>query len=280
MGKRIRASMLPAYNDCPRRAIARQFREEIESFGYQLNKSLPSIGAAVGTATHKAIELYFQSKLSGNILHSEPNAHEEAMSGLKEEIKSGVLWDDTTTNIETASKQVWRMTNIYIESIGKDINPIATEVPVLAEYEDWELSGTIDLVAEDGDGVRIVDFKTGKAVRSFHTQTGAYSLLYRTVNPEQKVNSIAIDFIKRTPGRNPQEMPISKIYDVGLCEKVAWVTILKIKRDFEEFEKSGDPFVFSENPMSMLCNEKYCPCFNTDFCPITKNKTVEVKING
>ena len=271
--------MLPAYNDCPRRAIARQFRINIENAGYKLNTILPSIGAAVGTATHKVIEHYFQCRIA-DADFVEFQALDMAMTNLQDEIKEGALWDDTTTSIDTARLQIQRMANVYIECIGRNITPIATEVSVKAEFEDWGLTGTIDLVAESSDGVGIVDFKTGAVVRSHHAQTGAYSLLYRSANPDVKVNSISIDFIKRIPKRNPQSVPVTTNYDVNLCEQVAWNTIQRIKREYEEFEKTLDPFCFPENTMSMLCSQKYCPCFNTDFCPITKSmNNTDLQIN-
>jgi len=274
---RIRASMLPAYNDCPRRAAARQFRREIEKAGYKLNDELPSIGAAVGTATHAVAEEYFRAKMEAREF-SQDTAVESAISELQEKTKSGCIWDDTTPSIDTARVQIKRMANAYIESVGKNTIPLAVEIRIEAEIsEGWILSGQIDLAAEAKDGgIHLRDIKTGAISRSHHSQLGAYSLLLRSDTPEglpSNVSAASIDFVKRTPKRNPQEGVVTTDYDISLCEKTAYYTIQRIKTDFEKFKETNNPFGFAENSMSMLCNKTYCIAFGTEFCPITKGIT-------
>ena len=275
---RIRASMLPAYNDCPRRAVARQFRRKIEKAGFFLNPELPSIGALVGTTAHSAIEaFYFSSKKLENF--NEENAINEAMQALKNEAGKGCIWDDSTPSVETAELQIKRMTKVYIEQLGKNLTPVATELELVAKLDDegiWELSGHIDLLAKDKDGkFWLRDLKTGSVSRSHHAQLGAYSLLYRTAPPDglpKRIEGGAIDFVKRTPKTRTQDSVKITEYDLALCEKTAWATIEKIRKDMALFESTNDPFAFPENPMSMLCNKTYCVAHNTDFCPITKEK--------
>jgi len=273
---RIRASMLPAYNDCPRRAAARQFRREIEKAGYALNSELPSIGAAVGTATHAMVEAYFNSRILLEN-YSEENSAMKALQALKEETSKGCIWDDSTPSIETAEKQIRRMANVYIEEHGKNLKPVATEIRITASIDEgWELSGQIDLLAEDENGnLWLRDLKTGAVSRSHHAQLGAYSLLFRTSPPDNlpaKLKGAAIDFVKRTPKTRPQDSIKITEYDVSLCEKTAWATIQRVVRDMQNFQDSRDPYSFPENPMSMLCNKTYCIAHGTDFCPITKEK--------
>jgi hypothetical protein len=291
--------MLPAYNDCPRRAAARQFKKEIQGAGYKLRVQLPSIGAAVGTAVHKYIENYFVAKMQDLEL---ANPIDEVMSLFEDEIKTGVIWDDTTTSIDTAKMQIERMATVYIEGVGKDLMPLATEVAVEAEITSqpphnpsnlegnkWQLTGHIDLVCKGENGVVIRDWKTGAVVRSHHAQLGAYSLLWRSRDADAEffkhtdttdltdlhgffshVEGVAIDFIKRIPKRRGQEEAICTMYDVGLCERTAYATVFRIIGEFDKFMETGDYESFPANPMSMLCTEKYCECFGSDFCPITK----------
>jgi len=269
--------MLPAYNDCPRRAIARQFKYEIEKAGFALNQELPSIGAAVGTATHAVAEAYFFSRISLEN-YSEDKSIERALQALKDETSKGCNWDDSTPSIDTAEKQIRRMANTYIQELGQKLKPVATELRITADLEDgWELSGQIDLLAEDENGdLWLRDLKTGAVSRSHHAQLGAYSLLYRAAPPEglpKTLKSGAIDFIKRTPKTRPQDSVKTTEYDLALCEKTAWATIQRIKKNMQDFQFSRDIDCFPENPMSMLCNKTYCIAYNTDFCPITKEKT-------
>jgi len=268
--------MLPAYNDCPRRAVARQFRRKFEKAGFSLKPELPSIGAVVGTTTHSVVEGYYFSRQKLENFNEE-NSINEAMQALKNEAGKGCIWDDSTPSVETAERQIRRMTRVYIEELGKNLTPIATELSIVAEFEDgWKLSGHIDLLAKDKDGkLWLRDLKTGAVSRSYHAQLGAYSLLYRSAPPEgfaDKIEGAAIDFVKRTPKTRPQDSVKITEYDIALCEQTAWATIHRIKRDMDLFDNKIDPMVFPENPMSMLCNKTYCIAHNTDFCPITKEK--------
>jgi RecB family exonuclease len=271
----IRASMLSAYNDCPRRAIARQYRSEIEESGYKLNSELPTIGASIGTATHAVIEAFYRSRIEGKpFVNAE--AIDAAVSGLEENTKNGCLWDDTTPNAMTAKEQITRMTSVYIESIARDTTPIAVEARVSAEIsEKWELSGHVDLVAICSDGsVHLRDIKTGaKMTRSHHAQLGAYSLLLRSDSAaisNEKISKASVDFIKRSPKRRPQEEVISIEYDISLCEIEAWNAIKRIISQFEDFDKTKEETAFPANPMSLMCSEKFCIAHGTEFCKITK----------
>ena len=268
--------MLPAYNDCPRRAAARQFRSVIEKAGYSLKAELPNIGAAVGTATHAVVEAYFNSRKNLEFFVLE-NSMQTAIQTLVKETSKGCVWDDSTPSAETAERQILRMANIYIEELGRNLKPVATELRITADLEDgWELSGQIDLIAQDIDGkLWLRDLKTGVISRSHHAQLGAYSLLYRSAPPEDlppNLEGAAIDFVKRTPKTKPQESVKVTEYDIELCERTAWAAIQRIKRDFTAFMEKYDPESFPDNPMSMLCNKTYCIAHGTDFCPITKEK--------
>ena len=143
----IRASMLSSYNDCPRRAVARQYKKEIEKHGYALNNYIASIGAAVGTATHKYVENYYIARLQEMEFK---NPIDEVMVSLENEINTGVLWDDTTTNKDVAKMQIERMSTAHIEAIGKHINPIATEIALTSDFDkNWRITGHIDLLCKD-----------------------------------------------------------------------------------------------------------------------------------
>lgn len=270
----IRASMLPAYSDCPRRAAARQFRRMVERAGFALRQTLPSIGAAVGTTVHAVIEAYFRARLDGTEF-KEAEAVDAAMTGLQEEVAPGCVWDDSTPSVDVARQQVRRMAAAYIYGSAADIVPLAVEMQLGADLgEDWKLTGRVDLLAAHPDGgTWLRDFKTGAVSRSHHAQLGAYSLLVRSDPPPDipaDIKAATIDFIKRTPRTRPQDAPVSTDYPVPLCERTAWATIKRIRRDVQEFQETGNPEAFAENPMSMMCGDKYCPAWGTAFCPITQ----------
>lgn len=257
----IRASMLPGYADCARRAAAKQFRRELEEMGYELRQVLPSVGAAAGTAVHAVAATVMQSRIDGKEVPAE-QALEQALAGFDEEVSGGCEWDDTTRNRDAAQKQILRMSRAYLAEF-RGLRPKAVELPVEANMGDsWRLSGHIDLITEDG---WVRDLKTGAVSRPYLQQLGAYSLLVRSQRILEPVG-LAVDFIKRCPLRREQDPVVSRGYEVALAEGEAWATVLRIRRDFEAFQGAGDVREFACNPSSMMCSERFCPAWGTAFC--------------
>ena len=269
--------MLSGYNDCHRRAIAHQFGTEIRSVGFELNTTKSSVGASLGTATHKVIERFFNSFINSENFNQQ-SAVDDAISEFKENTKEGVIWDDATPNIDVLVMQTNRMATAYIETIGKTVKPVATEVSLKADInETWLLSGHVDLICKNADSevdnIHVRDLKTGKLSRSHHNQLGAYSLLVKH-NNYSDVKVAAIDFLKRCPKTKPQELPVTTKYKVSVCEGSAWFTIQHIIENDEKFIKNLNPLHIPDNSMSMMCSEKYCCAYGTDFCSTTKYKEV------
>lgn len=257
----IRASMLPSYFDCARRAAAKQFRQEIEAAGFKLRDTLPSVGATFGTSAHAAGEYLLRHKAQNYSDASESQALEVAMQRFGEETGEGVEWDDTTPNRNTAEFQLRRVVSA-IADFSKRVMPKAVELELRADAGDgFELTGHIDLLTADAV---VRDLKTGALHRPYQSQLGAYALLARS-NGEQ-VNAVAIDWIARTPKTRPQPPVQTESYPLIACEQAAFATIQRIKDDYFKFRSSGDPWAFPANPMTMMCSAQYCPAFGTSFC--------------
>lgn len=258
---RIRASMLPSWNDCARRTASKSFTPLIESAGYELRKLMPSVGAAVGTSVHAAVE----HVLRGKIEDGQPGAFKDgvsvALGKFREEIAPGAEWDDTTGNLQTAEYQIERMALAYAPLV-ETIQPQAVELSLAAAIAPgWELTGHIDLYTADR---RVDDLKTGAVRRPYQAQLGAYSLLAKSNG--MPVDSIGITFVPRGKKTKPQPPPERMDYDVAVAERAAYTTIEAIRRDVEQFEKTGDPYSFAANNMSLMCSRKYCGAWGTAFC--------------
>lgn len=264
---RIRCSALPSWPDCPRRTAAKTFRKLIERQGFKLRELPPSIGAAVGTATHKVAELVLQHKIDTGSLGAFDDGLEQALAGLSEEISPGAVWDDTTPNLNTAQLQVKSLAKAYYSAVAAKVDPLAVELSLEADAGGgFVLTGHIDLLTVQG---WIRDLKTGSVERPYYQQHGGYSLLVRSNNQNGVVNGLAVDWIKRVGKTKPQPAPVEKIYDVQTCERAALDVIGDIKRCVSDFESVGNPGIFVANPMSMMCSDKYCPAWGTDFCPLS-----------
>lgn len=264
--------MLPAYFDCARRAAAKQFRQEIEAAGFTLRDTLPSVGATFGTSAHAAAEYLFKQKMQNYADASEAQALEVAMQRFGEETGEGVEWDDTTPNNNTAEFQLRRVV-AAIADFSKTVVPKAVELELRADAGDgFELTGHIDLYTVE-DIVR--DLKTGALHRPYQSQLGGYALLVRSNGGQPK--GAAIDWIARTPKTRPQPPVQTETYPLSLCERAAYATIQRIKRDYQQFISSGDPWAFPSNPMSMMCQEQYSPAYGTNFCSMCLQSNKETK---
>jgi len=267
----IRASMLPSYPDCPRRAVAKQYRQKLEKLGYKLRELPPSVGAATGTATHTGTEMLLRAKHANRVITLD-EALAPAFAGFLEETGKGAIWDDTTPNANTAQQQISRQVAAYLYGPLTTVMPLtvngapAVELELRANCGDgWELTGHIDLI-DDAFWPR--DTKTGALIRPYHAQLGGYSLLVRS-NAICQVAGLCIDFIQRVGKTKPQPPCQTISYPVAQCERNAMGIINRIKQDMAQFDREQNPEVFMANQMSMLCSDKYCPAFGTAFCELS-----------
>ncbi|QPC44028.1 PD-(D/E)XK nuclease family protein [Kaustia mangrovi] len=261
--RRIRSSMLPGYADCARRAAAKQYRDEIQAAGYELRSLMPSIGAAVGTATHAAVEHVLRHKMETGEPGRIGDGVAAAMEALREEIAPGAEWDETTPNLQTAELQVRRLAEAYMPLVA-DIEPAGIEMELTAQISPkWELTGKIDLYTRIA---ALDDLKTGAVRRPYQAQLGSYSILLRSHG--KPVTSVGTTFLPRARKTKPQPPPERQHYDRAVCEAAAFATIKEITRDVEAFAETADPFAFRANPMSLMCSARYCPAHGTEFCKL------------
>lgn len=262
----IRVSMLSAYQDCPRRAAAKAFWRIIKSAGYETRKLQNSIGAAVGTGVHAGAAYILTLKRDGNEAKSS-DAEEISIVELRKETADGSIWDTVTDSMNTAEKQTRRLTALFHTQLAPKLSPALIEnrrKAVIAPG--WELSGQSDLETTDEE---IRDWKTGAASRPHHPQFGGYSLLRQSQGDSKPVR-LMMDHLPRVAIIKPQPSVVSVEYDRPSSERAAWAIIGHIMRDMRNFLKTGDPWSFPCNPMSMMCSAKYCPVFGTPFCELVK----------
>jgi hypothetical protein len=273
----IRASMLPGYADCARRAAAKQWRRQIEAAGYTLRETRPAVGAAVGTALHAAAAHMLRAVIDGA---PDPAPAEDgieiAIEAFREETVPGVEWDDTTPNLAAAETQIERLTHAYRAGVAVHVEPAAVEQAWEATMgEEWILTGHCDVLTLDGT---IRDLKTGALPRPYQAQLGAYSLLARSQEPAIAVTGLAVDFIRRTPRTKPQEPPDTTEYERSVSERIAWSIVDRIRQDWHMFrvrlEDGGNApeEAFLANPMSMMCRPQYCPAHGAGWCALGREE--------
>jgi PD-(D/E)XK nuclease superfamily len=266
----IRCSSLSGYPDCPRRGAARLFWREIEAAGFKLRRTMRGIGAAIGTALHKAAATTLDEKARSGELPPVNVATDIAVAELAEQARHEIEFDGPngpTHSRREAELQILAMTRMYHYLIAPDIEPLAVEQRFEAEVEPGIiLSGQPDVVAREPHRVR--DLKSGaRRPGSVQPQVGGYALLARSHGLD--IDSAAIDFIQRVPINKPQPEPVSNPVALAPAETAASSIIKHIAGDLSTFRYGdperrilpGDSWSFPANPNSMLCGEKWCPCW-------------------
>lgn len=278
----IRVSSLTTYPECSRRSAAQMFRREIVAAGYKLRTLPRGIGAAAGTSVHKAAEVTLAEKAKGGSLPPLSVATDCAVETLKEEIKEGLEFDGirgASRNAGEAEHQVISMSSAYHRVVAPTIEPILIEERLEAEVAPGLiLSGKPDLVAREPSGIH--DLKSGaRGNRSHNPQIGGYSLLVRS-NAIADVETASVDFVQRVRPDKTQPDPVSHPVRIADAETAAANIVRHIAEDLRVFREGdddrhllpGDPWAFLANPNSVLCGERYCSAWGTDFCREWKPK--------
>jgi PD-(D/E)XK nuclease superfamily len=272
----IRCSALTGYPDCNRRGAARLFWREVIAAGFRLRRTPRAVGAAVGSAVHRAAAISLDEKARSGVLPPASVATDAALDTLGDELATGEITYDgprgATHNRNDAVRQAIGMARTYHRLVAPAVEPIIVEERLEAEISPGLiLSGVPDVVCREPHKVR--DLKTGARPAGSHApQIGGYSLLARTHGLD--IAEAGIDFIQRVNPDKPQPDPVSTAVAVAQAETAASNIIRHIAADLEMFRNGdparrilpGDPWSFQANPNSILCSPKYCPAFGTEFC--------------
>lgn len=267
---KIRASSLPSYADCPRRASCGIVSQAIADAGYTVKPNRAGIGAAVGIGFHEsAAHISTEKMVRGAVPAKLDDAIEKGIVKYHEEIADGVEFDATTDSNNTAEKQIIRITRCFASDVITNITPVNIEVRRIAPLsDDFELTGRLDA---ETDSDEITDWKSGARRPVALAQMGGYSLLRRTVT-ETAAQSLSLFHLPRTNIKKVYPGATRIEYPVDVAEREAYIVSSYIMRDVRAFLKTGNPNVFACNAMSMMCSEKYCRAFGTDYCGLWKIK--------
>jgi hypothetical protein len=261
----IRSSMLTSYCDCPRRAAAKQWRKMLEDMGYTIKRLPFSIGAAIGTSVHVSSKLILDNKKNTGVINNVSESIDLGISELDNQISEGIQYDSTTQTKNEAQQQIQTIIWTFGDHVAPTINPRETEIYRKAQIEpEITFDGSCDIeTSEDA----IIDTKSGARLRPCQAQLGGYSILKKSTSGTS-ASAVSQNYIPRTAVKKTFPGPINQIYDVGLCERAAFAMIHCIARDVKTFIKTQNPWSFPANPTSMLCSEKWCPAYKTNFCDL------------
>ncbi len=267
---KIRASQTSGWNDCPRRGATKSYQDMIEKAGYELNEktfTVRFVSSALGTAVHEGTKYALQNKMEGNIV-SLDEMTEIASNNFEEASDSGLAYDTITGKPSDAFKQIESINRAYYHFILPEINPVSVEDFMEAVLPDGtEITAHADVI----ESISVRDLKTGKCPTDYHAQLGTYSMLAR-LNGICDPKKLIVDWLPRTAVSKNYEEPKSLVFNVDVCENEAKNTIKSIISQVNEFKKEGNSNAFPANSMSILCSERYCPAFGTDFCKLKEKE--------
>ena len=256
---KVRASSLGELFDCPARWEAKHI----------LKMRLPVSGVArLGTAVHAGTAVYDQSVLDGNPLspNEAAGACVDAIFNKDEEVD----WSEIKP-LE-AEKIAIPLTELYCEKIAPAQDYIAVE----ALCDDLEftdigltLTGTVDRIRKTEAGLGIADLKTGKTAvgadgtvktQGHAMQVGVYELLAQSalaapINAPAQI--IGLQTGKSDKGRRVGTGEICGAKSILLDDADGSPGYLRMAANMLH---AGN---FYGNPKSMLCNEKFCPAYQS-----------------
>ena len=284
----LRCSYLSGWQDCPKRNVAKVLRDWIHNnTEYILRIPMNNVSGLVGTASHEANIHILEIKMTMGV-----NTKQDLNDGIEKGIIDfhkkvneivNVDYDKTTPSDNVAEKQIIKITTAYFNGIAPEVMPIGLEKRLECNLDkavsienlsyNFTLSGQPDIVTK----YAIRDIKTGKNAQTSHAQLGAYSLITKSHGENSPVNCI-IDHVPRVGAKTVQPAPESYSYKAELCENEAKAAISRATWDLATILHYKDPAKIACNTSSMLCSEKYCTCYKTDFCPVSHTfKTKEAE---
>lgn len=262
-------SITPGWADCALREASKHFRAEIAAAAGEPPRMLKSsVGAAIGSAAHKAIEILLKHKRDTGEVADWDLGFGEALDKFGKTIEKGCEWDATTPDEAVAHGQIEKIVRVYTWEILPYIEPLLIEETLEADVGDgFQMYGHPDLYTMAGC---CDDLKTGARDKSAQVQFGSYSLLLRANGYE--VTRLRRVRIRRVGKTMPAAMPEFEEYDIAKSEAAARVVIDRIKADYQAFQATGKCSSFLPNPNSENCSRKYCSAFGTGICALWRDR--------
>jgi hypothetical protein len=263
----IRASMLPSYQDCPRRAASKQFRQLITAAGYELRQMPPTVAIPVGNGLHMGVKTMADHYISTGTWASIDDAIESGIQKYHTDIKDGVMYDNNTVSNNEAEQQIITAVKSFVYEVTPLIKPRICERQYYSVADqEFEFTGSADLIDQTDF---VDDIKGGARSRPYHAQLGGYALL-KKANGDGETKGCRVWHMPRISTKKSYPGAQLHEYDVKLCILSASYTIKQIKSNVKSFLYTKSSWAFPANPLSMMCSDKYCPAWGTEFCEFNR----------
>jgi hypothetical protein len=243
-----------------RKKMDSEFRDAMEANGHSHQRPyIQSIAAKMGTASHKGCEVSLLS-IAGGSKYKLDDSLQASIENLREK-KGEIEFDNYTSNLLKAERKVIENLKIFHGEKIETIDPMKVEKRYSKEIgEGFVLSAQLDVIEYNGN---IVDHKFGKlSAAGYMSQLGVGFM----VSPDAVGDSARIIQIKNQNKIESVDCLINRKNATAL----AFQQLKKIIKQTKDYLKTGNPDSFEFNPGCMLCSEKYCSAFGTNFCRYTR----------
>lgn len=230
----------------------------------------PGVAAAIGTSTHKAIELDMRAKLEEGELLPDDVIKDAARDALENQWSAGVQQDkDKKIKKGEAIDTVVGLASLHHGDVAPDIEPTYVERAFGVNISDEiVLTGHIDVQIANG----IIDTKTIKSTPSsmnggHFTQAQLYAV-GAMVNDGKLPENIRIDYLVKN------KKPKYVSHEAKVTEETAQVALDRVTLTSRVIAKAIESGDFLPAPSdSWVCTEKWCGYWNE--CPFGAKKQVQ-----
>lgn len=220
------------------------------------NEGYSNERAAIGTAIHKAVELFWNGEKSKDKLL------EEAIKTFEKETAK------VEVDLEVAKEDIQYGIEAYVDTIAPWACEVTqTETRYTLELEDHptvkSISGTVDLYNEK-HGI-LMDVKTSKGVispRAHQIQQGIYKKIVEAAGNKVEANLLHNISFNDTLGASGTV----EICEIDMERVDEHLNILL--KTLKYIDKVPHSVLFRPNPKAAYCNEEFCPAW--EHCPLRK----------
>ncbi len=258
----VRASSIDAWTLCARRALANQFKDEIESI-YAPNPTFQGYNTLIGSCVHALVANDPMNRLA---------EISEWFENCRKRVEGEeILTSKAASDWDMAEEQAALCLNALDRTEGiemfrdKDRPKLAEDF--LSHAGKWAtLTGHMDLF-DIGTGT-LIDIKCSGSYQPsrYDGQIGAYADLLERGGHKVKAAEIWFVPIRALGSRSDRE--VQKIpYDLEVSQAHVKAVMMNMKRMIHIYrESSNDPRVVPASPGCWACSRRFCRVYGTEFC--------------
>lgn len=215
----------------------------------------PGVAAAIGTATHKAIEVNLRAKLDTGALLPLEAVQQAARDTMENEWAGGVQLDpEEPADKGAAVDQAVALAELHHVEVAPTVNPIAIERPFGVQVAPGlKLTGHIDIVEADGVADNKTIGKTPSAIKGDHLAQLKLYAVGVMVNDGTLPAQVKIDYLVKL--KTPKAVRLAVPMTTATAQR-ALDRLSLTARVIQRAVKSGD---FLPAPADgWACSERWC----------------------